>query len=165
MWTKKQFSAQTAKKKKANVPEKATPVFVGRYDVLIGIDPGTHTGFALKESGVLQAVETLTIIEAILRVHSLEAYCLARSLTIMVRIEDARLRTYFGETGPEKWKGAGSIMRDCSIWEDELTRRAIPFQMVHPKTVKETTAKQFEQLCGWTKRTSIHAREAAWMII
>ena len=133
--------------------------------VICGIDPGTHTGFAVKEFGVLIRVETMTIIEAILSVHALEAFCLAHSCNLLVRIEDARLRTYFGNTGKEKWKGAGSIMRDCSIWEDEMNRRSIQYQMVHPKTVKETTAKQFEQLCGWTKRTSIHAREAAWMII
>lgn len=138
---------------------------IGKIDVLIGIDPGTNTGFAVKENGVLIQVETLSIIEAILRVHAFEAMCLAHSWSILVRIEDARQRTYFGKTGSEKWKGAGSIMRDCSIWEDEMQRRAIPFQMVHPKNVKETTPAQFEQLCGWNKRTSIHAREAAWMII
>lgn len=152
-----------AKAKKA-VP---SPDFrpIGRADVLIGIDPGTNTGFAWKEQGVLKEIKTTTIIEAILLVHAIEARCLSLGLSLLVRIEDARLRTFFGKSGSEKWKGAGSIMRDCSIWEDEMTRRAIPFQMVHPKDVKETTPQQFEQLCGWGKRTSIHAREAAWMII
>lgn len=163
MKARKSFAANAQSTSKGS--QKNAPVFVGRYNVLVGIDPGTKTGFAWKENGVLKQVETLTIIEAILQVHALEAFCLARDYTLMVRIEDARLRTYFGKSGAEKWKGAGSIMRDCSIWEDEMQRRSIPFQMVHPKNVKETTPAQFEQLCGWDKRTSIHAREAAWMII
>ncbi len=140
-------------------------VFKHNHDVLIGIDPGTNTGFAVKEKGVLVRVETMTIIEAIMAVHSYEAKCLSLGWSMLLRIEDARLRTFFGKTGSEKWKGAGSIIRDCSIWEDEMNRRSIPFQMVHPKNVRATDAKQFEQLCGWSKRTSIHAREAAWMII
>ena len=134
-------------------------------DILVGIDPGTSTGFAVKEKGVLVSVETLTIVEAILRVHALEAKALALGLRLLVRLEDAHLRENFAGTGPEKWQGAGSIKRDCTIWKTELKRRDIDFQVVHPKNVRETTAKQFEQLCGWVKRTSIHAREAAWMII
>ena len=83
----------------------------------------------------------------------------------LVRIEDARQRTWFGNTGPEKWKGAGSIGRDCAIWEETLSKLKIPFELVHPKQVKATTAEQFKRLTGWTGRTSIHAREAAWLVI
>jgi hypothetical protein len=127
----------------------------------IGIDPGTNTGVAVRYCGTWHTIATMTIIEAIdlVRGWTLEEE------TILVRFEDARLRTWFGKSGPEKWKGAGSIMRDCAIWEETLTALGIPFEKVPPKEVKETTAAQFQKLTGWKTRTSIHAREAAWLVL
>lgn len=136
-----------------------------RASCLIGIDPGTHTGVALKQDGKFKIVETMTIFEAINFVISWRDSCDAHCWQMLVRIEDARQRTWFGNTGPEKWKGAGSIGRDCSIWEETLTHLKIPFELVHPKQVKATTAEQFKRLTGWTGRTSIHAREAAWLVL
>lgn len=135
---------------------------VTKTGTMIGVDPGTHTGIAIRTEGEFKSIRTTTIIEAIELVCKLHR---AYEGKIFVRIEDARLRTFFGKTGPEKWKGAGSIMRDCTIWETEMKRQGINFEMVHPKNVKATTAKQFEALTGWKDRTSIHAREAAWMIL
>lgn len=134
-----------------------------RPPCLIGIDPGTHTGLAAKFNGKLCTVETTTIWKALLFVD--ERRQIHGPENILVRIEDARQRTWFGNTGPEKWKGAGSIGRDCAIWEETLTELGIPFQLIHPKNVKATTAEQFKRLTGWTGRTSIHAREAAWMVL
>lgn len=134
-----------------------------RSSCLIGIDPGTHTGIAIKESGLFRIIETLTIFEALNLTHEWFEYHGANNT--LVRIEDARQRTWFGNTGPEKWKGAGSIGRDCAIWEETLSKLKIPFELVHPKQVKATTAEQFKRLTGWAGRTSIHAREAAWLVI
>ena len=133
-----------------------------RASCLIGIDPGTHTGLAIKESGLFRIIETLTIWEALNLTHEWFEYHKGNTL---VRIEDARQRTWFGNTGPEKWKGAGSIGRDCAIWEETLTHLKIPFELVHPKQVKATTAEQFKRLTGWAGITSIHAREAAWLVL
>jgi len=138
-------------------------------DIMVGIDPGTHTGFAVKycweTPNVWKEVSTLTIFEAMQRLQILNEMASVAGKTIFVRFEDARLRTYFGKSGPEKWKGAGSIMRDCNIWEEMLTYLKIPFEKVHPKNVKETDAKTFKGMTGWKGRTSIHAREAAWQIL
>ena len=131
--------------------------------VVIGIDPGTNTGFSVVLRGELDNVETTTIFMALTAVSGLRQKYPLNS--ILVRFEDARLRKWFGKSGPEKWKGAGSIMRDCAIWEETLTALGIPFEKVAPKDVKETTAEQFEKLTGWKGRTSIHAREAAWLIL
>lgn len=134
-----------------------------RASCLVGIDPGTNTGIAIKESGLFRIIETTTIFEALNLTHEWFGY--HGKGNTLVRVEDARLRTWFGNTGPEKWKGAGSIGRDCAIWEETLTKLKIPFELVHPKQVKSTTAEQFKRLTGWTGRTSIHAREAAWLVI
>jgi len=133
--------------------------------VLIGIDPGTNTGFACKELGQWHSIETLTIYNAIKRVLAADRNCIMEGLSIFVRIEDARLRTFFGKTDREKLQGAGSIKRDCAIWEEVLTELQIPFEFVHPRNVKPTTAEYFKKLTGWEGRTSIHAREAAFLIL
>lgn len=134
-----------------------------KYDVLCGIDPGTHTGIAIKAHGDLKLIETMSIWPALNLVKEWAEY--EGRQNAFVRVEDARLRTWFDKSGPERWKGAGSIARDCAIWEEVLTELKIPFEMVHPKYVKETTADYFKKLTGWQGRTSKHAREAAWMIL
>mgnify|MGYP000585506868 CR=1 FL=1 len=130
--------------------------------IVIGIDPGTNTGFAEVFLGKLLFVQTVSIYEALRRVENCDREF---SGQVLVRFEDARLRQWFGKSGTEKWKGAGSIMRDCAIWEETLTALGIPFEKVPPKEVKETTAEYFRKLTGWTGRTSIHAREAAWLVL
>ena len=139
----------------------AHPKIITGTIIEIGIDPGTNTGVAVKYCGTWHTVATMTIIEAIDLVRG----WVLEEEAIFVRFEDARLRKWFGKSGPEKWKGAGSIMRDCVIWEETLTALGVPFEKVAPKDVKETTAEQFEKLTGWKGRTSIHAREAAWLIL
>jgi hypothetical protein len=130
--------------------------------IWFGVDPGTHTGLAQIYDGQIQNIETTTIFDAI---KTVEANFKAYGKRVFVRFEDARLRKWFGKSGPEKWKGAGSIMRDCAIWEETLTSLGIPFEKVAPRDVKATTAEQFEKITGWKSRTSIHAREAAWLIL
>jgi hypothetical protein len=127
--------------------------------VLIGIDPGTNTGIAIKEQGKWYRIETMNIFAALQTVINY------RYDDVLVRFEDARLRTYFGKSEREKLQGAGSVKRDCSIWEEVLTEYKIPFQRVHPRYVKATTAEQFKMMTGWSGQTSIHAREAAWLIL
>ncbi len=142
----------------AEAAKKAKPA------VLIGIDPGTKTGVALIVHGKLQSVETMTICKAMNFVREWSEH-IQYTRSIFVRVEDARQRKWFGKTGTERLKGAGSVERDCSIWQEFLTDLKIHFEMVHPKNVRATTPEQFRQLTGYTKQTSIHAREAAWMII
>lgn len=143
-------------------PASAAQIKHPTASVLIGIDPGTNTGFAVKYNGIFAQIKTVTICEAIEEVRRIHAEFGDR---LILLIEDARLRTYFGKAGREKLMGAGSIKRDCTIWEEEMNRLAIPFQMVHPKDVKATTSDYFKKITGWVGRTSIHAREAAWLIL
>ena len=161
-WTKEQaagFFDKTPQQKKG----KPVAVVARRYHCMIGIDPGTNTGIAIKCDGNIILIETVTIIEAINLVKEYVDY--HGTNNVKVRIEDARLRKFFAETGPEKWKGAGSIKRDCVIWETEMERCKINYEMVNPMHVKATDKKTFKALTGISKRTSIHAREAAWMIL
>lgn len=165
-WTSAQLAKNSAKPKKA----KAKPAGLTGMDaiearrnamILVGIDPGVNTGCAVRWGFKWQAVETLPIFEAINRVIAWKKTCDAHERPIFVRLEDARQRTWFGETDRERLKGAGSVERDCKIWEEVLTELKIPFEFVHPKNIKEAT----EEMTGWKGRTSVHAREAAWLIL
>jgi hypothetical protein len=164
-WTSADLASIGKAKKAGKVAPETANAITARMNaaVLIGIDPGTHTGVAIKMHGDMKIIETVSIWVALNLVKEWAEY--EGRKNTLVRIEDARLRTWFGNTGTEKWKGAGSIGRDCAIWEEVMVAENIPFEMVHPKNVKATTAAQFKALTGWAGRTSIHAREAAWLIL
>lgn len=62
-------------------------------------------------------------------------------------------------------KGAGSVERDCSIWEDFLADINIPCEMVAPKNnVTKLRQEAFANLTGWTQRTNEHERDAAMLV-
>lgn len=134
------------------------------YRIWCGIDPGVSTGFAVldKADQRLLTVNTLMIHQAQFRIIDLmKSY----PQNIFVHFEDARQRKWFGNSGPEKWKGAGSIMRDCKIWEDFLTDLEIPFRMVAPKAKMTKWDKDyFKQVTGWQQVTSGHSRDAAVLV-
>ena len=137
---------------------------------IIGIDPGVNTGLAIydREDKKLTSVSTETILGAIDHVVMLDIYkdIDETECGIFVRFEDARLRTWFGNSGREKLQGAGSIKRDCSIWEEFLTVRKIPFEKVAPKRIKTKLDKiQFQKITGWTKPTNEHGRDAAMLCL
>lgn len=131
--------------------------------ILIGIDPGVHTGFAFTLNGELIAVECGTAVMA-------EQYILKmrRDFTcaIAVYFEDARLRTWFGQKGKEALQGAGSIKRDCQRWEEWLVHHGISFCKVAPKNNKtKLPADQFKRITGWEGRTNEHSRDAAMLVV
>ena len=131
---------------------------------LIGIDTGTHTGVAIYEtiSKRIERLETLPI-------HKAMALVLATALEnpndTHVYFEDARLRKWFGRSGREQLQGAGSVKRDCAIWEEYLTDYKISFTPIAPKNnTTKLTADYFAKVTGWTARTSGHARDAAMLV-
>ena len=131
----------------------------------IGIDPGKNTGMAVydKKEKRLLSVESVAIHVCFQKVI-LFVKKYGRS-NVFIRIEDARLRTWFGDSGPEKWKGAGSIMRDCTIWEDFLKDLGASFELVAPRRNKtKTDASFFKKATGWIGRTNEHARDAAMLV-
>lgn len=133
-----------------------------QYDYIIGIDAGVNTGIAVwnKRFNLFGSIETMPIhkaMEIIKRVNEQEK--------IFVRVEDARKRKWFGKAGREQLQGAGSIKRDCKIWEDFLTDLNVPFELVAPKNNStKLTAQKFNQLTGWKGETNEHSRDAAMLV-
>ena len=128
--------------------------------LLVGIDPGVNTGWAVwdKEAQWLLDVTSLTIVEAFDRLDAMKE----SGAELEVRFEDARLRTWFAQKGREALQGAGSIKRDCSVWETFLRSRGIPYRAIKPAAgATKWDAAKFARITGWTKRTNEHARDAA----
>lgn len=127
--------------------------------IIVGIDPGTDTGYAewhVLEQRLL-AVESMLIHQAMQRV-------LERKPALVI-FEDARQRQWFGNAGREVLQGAGSIKRDSVIWQDFLTDHHLPF-VAHRPMVGGTKMQSapFARLTKWTARTNEHARDAGMLV-
>lgn len=138
-----------------------------KYRYLIGIDTGVNTGYAVwdMETGDLWDVQTLTITQAL---HLVKAF--SEAYRIKVFFEDARQRRWIPDTrelGREmgRRQGAGSVKRDCRIWEDFCKENRIRFEAVPPaRNRTKLSAEAFRRLTGWQGRTSQHARDAAMLV-
>jgi hypothetical protein len=131
----------------------------------IGIDPGTKTGLAVWDAynKRFECIGSMLIHKAMLYVKQF-AFEHGHD-NVIVRLEDARKRTWFGDTGKERMKGAGSIERDCSIWQDFLDDNKIQYMLVHPKNVRtKLPAMTFQKITGWKEQTNEHSRDAAMMV-
>ena len=141
--------------------------------ICIGIDPGTHTGVAVWDSreGKFLSLETLPIHRALEKVKEMSHpfWHMDRLYhdDIQVVFEDARQRTWFGKGDTNaKLQGAGSVKRDCSIWEDFCTDYHIPFQAKPPvKGATKVSADYFKMISRYEGRTSEHSRDAAMLVI
>lgn len=133
-----------------------------RHTLYIGIDAGTHTGIAAWDhtDHRLVSVETMTITKAMDAVRGLD-----ESADIVVFLEDARKRNWFGNAGRAQLQGVGSIKRDCSIWETFCEEMGIECRKIAPKNnYTKLTATQFRTLTNWAGRTSEHSRDAAMLV-
>lgn len=116
----------------------------------IGIDTGVHTGFAVWHSDTkyLAEVSTMTITQAMERVKMISD--IRGKDSIRLFIEDARQRKWFGNTGRERLKGAGSVCRDASIWEGWCKEQGLQYRMIAPKNNRtKLSAAQFKALTKW----------------
>jgi len=131
--------------------------------IIAGIDPGVKTGVALWRpiSGNFIDMQTLGIVGAQYLLYGLNY----NNKLSEVWFEDARLRTWFGSADREKLQGAGSIKRDCSIWQEFCEYYKIPFRAIKPASGQtKWSAEYFKRVTGWKGRTSQHARDAAVLV-
>lgn len=127
--------------------------------MIVGIDPGVKTGFAVysRESRAIITALTLTAVAAEERIKELKPEC--------VYIEDARLRQWKGLAGAERLKGVGSVERDCKRWQEFCEHHNISFKLVAPKNnMTKLSSERFELITGYTGRTSEHSRDAGMLV-
>lgn len=138
----------------------------------VGIDTGTHTGFAVWNNRTRQfeSIEEYKLYKALEKCHELRKRAEAEGTRVCIRVEDARQRTWFGKPMPreeerKKLQGVGMVKRDCNIWEEFLTDYKFEFQMVAPKNnATKLSADQFKAITGWKERTNEHKRDAAMLV-
>ena len=137
--------------------------------IWIGIDTGVHTGLAIWDGNGRRflSIEELKIHRAM---DVVEALAKANPGEVRARVEDARQRKWIPNMGSirneiGRAKGAGSVERDCSIWEDFLADINVPCEMVPPKNnVTKLKQDAFAKLTGWAQRTNEHERDAAMLV-
>ena len=137
--------------------------------ICIGIDPGTHTGVAVWDTreGSFLFLATMPIHRAMSLVSGWAESEMMSNRKIQVVLEDARQRTWFGHGDTDaKKQGAGSVKRDCSIWEAFCKDYGIPFWAKPPvKGATKVSAEYFKMVSHWQGRTSEHSRDAAMLVI
>lgn len=131
----------------------------------IGIDPGVHTGFAVWNGGRFTELGTYPLHRAFLRLLDI-----MEADDVHVVFEDARLRKWIPREATisearGRAQGAGSVKRDCAIWEAICRDYRLPFDALPPKAgMTKLSADAFARLTGWATRTSNHARDAAMLV-
>ncbi len=131
-------------------------------ELYIGIDTGVSTGFSVwnPETRKFNDICTCKIHQAMKKIEML-----SQTYKLHIRVEDARQRKWYGNSGREKLQGAGSVKRDSKIWEDFLKDNHYDFEMVAPARNKtKLTPELFAKITGYTKRTSEHGRDAAMLV-
>ena len=134
--------------------------------ICIGIDPGTHTGVAVWDTreGKFLFLATMPIHRAISKVGYIAEI---HKGNVQVVFEDARQRTWFGYGDTNaKAQGAGSVKRDCSIWEDFCKDYGIPYWAKPPvKGATSVCAEYVKRISHYQGKTSEHSRDAAMLVI
>ena len=135
-----------------------------------GIDPGEHTGVAMYDGAQLVEVTTVQIHRALQMVASFVEVAQANGIPVKVVFEDARKRRWLpSEKNASEYRGrlmgAGSVKRDCTIWEDFLKDLGVDFIAQDPRAgMTKLSPEAFVRLTGWKGRTSNHARDAAMLV-
>lgn len=136
--------------------------------IVVGIDPGVNTGVAVWDtsSRTLVDVRCFGIVEAMRYLQDLQR---DRQIGLVV-FEDARQRKWIPrERDLREFKGramgAGSVKRDCSIWEEWCQTYAIDFVATPPRQgMTKLTDEYFRGLTGYDRRTNNHGRDAAMLV-
>ena len=130
--------------------------------VILGIDPGVHTGVAVFVDGELQGMFTV------------KPHEIARTITTKtparVIFEDSRLQSHAWNAHSKANKSAGfatarslgQVDALCSLITAICEELSIPCHGISPaaKGVKRD-AENFEAITGWTKSSNQHTRDAA----
>ena len=140
-----------------------------RIKTAVGIDVGCHTGIAIWDcvKRCYTDIRTMRIDEALflLQARIDDARKAGELDTIVVRVEDARKRTWYGERSALKLQGAGSVKRDSTIWDEYLKSTGVAYTMVAPVNNRtKMTADSFRRTTGYTGRTNEHNRDAAMLV-
>lgn len=127
---------------------------------VIGIDPGTHTGVAVYEGGVLQQLDTIAP-------WNFRGEVIDLLRPDMVVFEDSTLQSHVwvsarGAAGLKIARNIGEIDAWCKLIKAECGAMNIAYRQVSPKDKgAKMAAESFDRLTGWTGNSNQHTRDAA----
>ena len=127
------------------------------YKSVIGVDPGTSTGWAVVDilNRELIILETLDFWSAH---YTLASDVVLPEETIVV-IEVPRNK--------KNWHGAGAavdvggVVREAALFADGAERLGFSVERVHPRG--KIPSKNFNRITGWTGRSNEHTRDAGML--
>lgn len=130
--------------------------------IVIGVDPGVSTGIAVgsTRTGLILQLSTMKLHRAFDEIKRQVSDAEFHKVGLKLYVEDAR--KIGGHSG--KWRGAGSIMRDCKAWEDFCIDYKIAHEFTTPSKYNNLTKAQFETYTNCKLKGSTHARDAAMII-
>lgn len=128
--------------------------------LILGIDPGSHTGLATYIGGKLVHLDTIAPVEIAARIE------LARPARVV--FEDSRLLSYTWTTiksRPAALKMArnvGEVDAWCKLIVAVCAKFDIPAHGISPtRKGAKVDAERFAALTGWTGASNEHTRDAA----
>ena len=128
--------------------------------IIVGIDPGTNTGFAVIFNGVLTNLLTISPWE-------IEGELSGVTVDRVV-FEDSRLQSHTWTTAGTRAVAAnmarkvGQVDAYCALIVGICGRLGIPAHGISPKGKgKKLNAEQFKAATGWTGASNEHTRDAA----
>jgi len=138
--------------------------------MIIGIDPGVHVGFAVwsRTTKEFEKISTCSFWQCIAELDIMhEAY-----IDITVVIEDVTQnrptfnRGVYGAVQNKISQNVGSNKRDCQLIIEWCEERGIKVVRLRPNknSMTKKSAAYFRQQTGWTKKTSQHGRDAAFLV-
>ena len=136
--------------------------------IVVGLDPGMHTGLAVWDTTTRQFLDIRCsgIVDAMEYLRRLRE---TRKVSLIV-FEDARQRKWIPReqdiaqmTG--RAMGAGSVKRDCAIWEEWCRGFGVDFIAAPPRQgLTKWTDESFRRITGYDRRTNEHGRDAAMLV-
>jgi len=128
--------------------------------VVIGIDPGAHTGMALYVDGVLKKLTTIEPLDM--------AHAIKMAEPDKVIFEDSRLTSFMFTTVKSRpvalsmARKVGQVDGYCNLITSICERLGIDCHGISPKGKgKKLNADEFAKATGWTGSSNEHTRDSA----
>ncbi len=135
------------------------------YDILIGIDPGTHNGVGVwngRELTELHDFKTWEILQWLGRMHAVHGD------RLYVFIEDPNTWVSFGgskEDAASRAQGAGSVKRSYKVLTEYMEDHGIHFTPTRLQGgLKKLEKEYFNKLTGWTGKSTEHSRDGSMIV-
>lgn len=137
--------------------------------LVIGIDPGTHTGIGVWDMTDRRLIEVFgrDMEDAQLYIQDMRT----RHEVFLV-LEDARMmKTGRRPGGEARAQGAGAVKAVSTMWESWAQKHGIPMYRRAPgvatkksRGITKWNDDEFRAYTGWQQRTNNHGRDAAMMV-